>query len=53
MIQTQGWVLNEENEPVDLEEKPTVPKSSYATVFICMRVVSLILKSIKPSDEAS
>ena len=44
-------VLNEENEPVDLEEKPTVPKSSYAVTGIYMYESSVIdiAKSIKPS----
>ena len=44
-------VLNEENEPVDLEEKPVVPKSSYAVTGIYMYESSVIdiAKSIKPS----
>ena len=44
-------VLNEENEPVDLEEKPVVPKSSYAVTGIYMYESSVvdIAKSITPS----
>ena len=44
-------VLNEENEPVDLEEKPAVPKSSYAVTGIYMYDSNVIdvAKSIIPS----
>ena len=44
-------VLNEENEPVDLEEKPAIPKSSYAVTGIYMYESSVIdiAKSITPS----
>ena len=44
-------VLNEKNEPIDLEEKPVVPKSHYAVTGIYMYDSSVIdvAKSIQPS----
>ena len=44
-------VLNEENEPIDLEEKPATPKSHYAVTGIYMYDSDVIdvAKSIKPS----
>lgn len=44
-------VLNEDNEPIDLEEKPATPKSHYAVTGIYMYDSDVIdvAKSIKPS----
>ena len=44
-------VLNEQNEPIDLEEKPVIPKSHYAVTGIYMYDSNVIdvAKSIKPS----
>ena len=44
-------VLNDKNEPIDLEEKPVVPKSHYAVTGIYMYDSNVIdvAKSINPS----
>ena len=44
-------VLNDKNEPIDLEEKPITPKSNYAVTGIYMydNTVVDVAKSIKPS----